>query len=54
MKLHWGVNMYEAKPENNLLMQAHEILIYDLEVKFDNYNEYTNAKVKFVYGNKAF
>ena len=29
-------------------------MIYDIEIKFDNYNEFANAKIKFVYGNKAF
>lgn len=29
-------------------------MIYDIEVKFDNPNEYGNSKLKVVYGNKAF
>ncbi len=29
-------------------------MVYDIEIKFDNYNEYGNSKVKFVYGNKSF
>lgn len=29
-------------------------MIYDIEIKFDNSNEYGNSKVKFVYGNKSF
>lgn len=54
MDLKWATNLQEAKPENNLLMEAHEILIYDMEVKFDNYNEFSNSKVKISYGNKGF
>ena len=37
-----------------MLLDAHELFIYDVEVKFDSYNEFANCKVKFVYGNKAF
>lgn len=29
-------------------------MIYDIELKFENYAEYGNCKVKFVCGNKAF
>ncbi len=29
-------------------------MIYDIEIKFDNYNEFANVKIKIVYGNKAF
>ena len=54
LDLEWGVNLYEAKTENTLLLDAHEVSLYDIEVKFDNYNEYSNAKLKIVYGNKAF
>ena len=35
-------------------METHEIIIYDMEVKFENNNEFGNAKVKFAYGNKGF
>lgn len=54
MDLKWATNLQEAKPENTLLMEAHEMLIYDMEVKFDNYNEFSNSKVKIAYGNKGF
>lgn len=29
-------------------------MLYDIQVKFDNYNDYGNSKVKFAYGNKSF
>ena len=54
MDLKWVTNFHEIKPENALLLEAHEILIYDMEVKFDNANEHGSCKVKFAYGNKAF
>lgn len=50
----WGINFFETRTENSLLLEAHELVIYDIEVKFDSYNEYSNSRVKFVYGNKGF
>ena len=29
-------------------------MMYDLEVKFDNFNEFGNSKIKIIYGTKAF
>ena len=54
MDLNWVTNFHEIKPENALLLEAHEILIYDMEVKFENKNEHGSCMVKFTYGNKAY
>lgn len=29
-------------------------MIYDIDLKFQNYNDFGNTKIKIVYGNKAF
>ena len=30
MNMKWGINIEELAPEQNLVVEAHEILIYDI------------------------
>lgn len=53
LQLRWGINLFQAKAENTLLLEAHEILIYNIEIKFESVVD-NNIKVKFIYGNKSF
>lgn len=53
--LKWATDIQEAKPENYLLLDSQEVMIYDFELKLDHPNEHgTGTKAKILYGSKVF
>jgi hypothetical protein len=57
MEIHclWGINLWRNRFENSLLLDSFEMLVYDLEVKFEkSVSDLNHLKMKVVYGNKAF
>jgi hypothetical protein len=51
----WGINLWRNRFENSLLLDSFEILVYDLEVRFEvAKGDMADMRMKIVYGNKAF
>jgi len=54
LKIKWAVNLHRYQVDQNFLLQSNELMIYDLELKFDNPGDVVGCKFKATQGSKAF
>jgi len=50
----WAINLHRFQIEQSLLLEANEVLLYDIELKFDNPSDVTGCKLKIMHNNKSF
>lgn len=54
MKIRWAVNLHRCQVDQNVLLQSNEMMLYDLELRFDNPADVVGCRFKITHGNKAF
>jgi hypothetical protein len=54
LKIRWAINLHRYQVDQNLLLGANELMLYDFEFKFDNPGDVVGSKFKVTHGSKAF
>lgn len=50
----WGINLWRHRPERSMLLDAQEVLLYDIEARLDSNKEMAAAKLKVNCGTRSF
>jgi hypothetical protein len=52
--LMWGINLWRHRPDRSMLLDAQEILIYEIEARLETPKDLNGAKMKIVCGTRSF
>lgn len=50
----WGINLWRHRPDRAMLLDAQELLIYEIEARLETGKEMMGAKLKITCGNRSY